>query len=71
MIGYSIDEFINLRLSEQKEREVNHKDQTFHSCEHCLNYKNHCKILERKLKVRKTGWSNRDYTVCRSWKINL
>jgi len=71
MIGYSIDEFISMRVTEIQERELNHKDLDFHSCGHCANYKQHCKKLERKLKVRKTSWSCRDYTTCQSWgKIN-
>lgn len=55
------------RFTESNIRYSNHKDLTFPSCEHCNNYRQHCKKLERKLKYRKTGWSCSDYTTCHSW----
>ena len=65
--GYTIDEFINMKLTEQTQRWANDKDDDFHSCRHCVNYKNHCKKLGRKLEVRKTSWSCTDETNCHTW----
>ncbi len=45
----------------------NHKDHLFHSCEHCLHWKEPCKKLELKLKRRKTGWSCSEETNCETW----
>lgn len=71
MLGYTIDEFIDMRLNDMKEREEQHKDMTFHSCEHCLHWRRNCKILERKLQRKRnsnnSSWSCRDHTKCESW----
>lgn len=58
--------FLN-RFSLSDERYNNHKNKDFHSCEHCVEYYNHCKKLERKLKIRRSGWSYQDETSCETW----
>jgi polyphosphate kinase len=68
MIGYTLDEFINIRVAELERRHQERIDPTFRSCLHCVEYKNHCKKLVRKLKTRKTGWACSDETKCESWR---
>jgi hypothetical protein len=68
MIGYTIDEFIAIRNTEYEQRHQDRIDRTFHSCMHCVEYKNNCKKLSRKLKLRKTSWACSDYTKCESWR---
>jgi hypothetical protein len=55
------------RFNESNVRCEQNKDPMFHSCYHCAHYKNNCKKLTLKLKVRKTGWSCNDYTTCETW----
>lgn len=64
MIGYTN------RFVASDERWNNHNDMSFHSCEHCQRYKEHCKKLERKLEHLKHAWSCGDYTRCESWEIS-